>query len=352
MKNNKNTQPSLPFIDLTSPDGRNAVREVSISRAERLHVVDIKNISLRPGLNRKYFNWRIQPEGMSDELYEIQLGIPKLATDILNSGAPDDPLVGDFKDGTFYINGGERRYRAIKYLLQTQGEDATYPNGQPIRQVEVLQNPKGYTDKDRIRRIHSSDNNLKYSTMERAYGYLEMKDDFSMTHEEIANELQISRQTVDNYIMATTLPKEVQSDIDEGKTNISTALKELRTARRIASDDIDEQLLPNERKEKEEKEAGGKIRGDEDDFKDQDNTVPGVSSMGGPKETGSGAHVVGKDSIYLDAQKLALFRQFVNRYEVVKHDILMSASLENGYLKNWEDELATRLKNEYNLTVK
>lgn len=351
MKNNSNnnTQQILPFVDLTTVDGRNDVRKISKKRAERLHLIDIDNIRLRPGLNRKYFNWRIQKEGESDELYEIRLGIPQLAEAIYKSNGPDDNPVGDIKDGLFYINGGERRFRALRYLLNKYGEKTTYPNGEPVRLVEVLQNPKDFTDKDRIRRIHSSDSNLKYSPMERAWGYQEMKDDYNMTNQEIADELQISRQTVDNYIKATTLPPEVQNEVDEGKISLAAALTDLRTKNRIAGDNPDEPILINEKKANDEKTANDRLRGDEEEFEQEDNSVTGMSSKGGPKEDrSSGEHVVGKDSIYKDQEKLALWKQFVHRYEKVKTDIMDG----NRSTKAWEDELAEQLKNEYNLTVK
>lgn len=344
-------QQTLPFVDLTVTDGRNSVREVSISRAERLHIVDFYILRLRPGLNRKYFNWRVQPEGMTEELYEIKLMIPQLAEAIFNSNGPDDAIILDFKDGLGYINGGERRFRALRHLLAEKGNEATYPNGKLIRQVEVLQNPKDFTDMDRLRRIHSSDNNLKYSVMERAFGYLEMKDDYSLTNDQIAELVGVSRQTVDNYIKATLLPKEIQESIDEGKVSLANALAELRTKNRIAGDNPDEPIIPNERKEKEDTADKAKVRGDEDEFEQQDNSVGGLSSKGGAKEdSSSNAVVIGKDSIYMDQQKLALWKQFVHRYEKVKEDVI-KANLD-PIEGAWEDILAERLKNEYNLTVK
>ena len=343
-------QQTLPFVDLTVVDGRNAVREVSISRAERLHIVDFSILRLRPGLNRQYFNWRLQPEGMTEELYEIKLMIPQLAEAIFNSNGPDDAIILDLKDGLGYINGGERRFRALRYLLKTKGEQATYPNGKLIRHVEILQNPKDFTDLDRLRRIHSSDNNLKYSTIERAYGYLEMKDDYSLTNDKIAELVGVSRQTVDNYIMATTLPKETQELIDEGKVSLSAALADFRTQKRIASDNPDEVLISNEKKEKDEKTANDRIRGDEDDFEQQDNSVTGLSSKGGaPEDRSSGEHVVGKDSIYKDQEKLALWKQMVNRFRVIEQKLLED---DPHNLVKIDDLLAERLKNEYNLTVK
>lgn len=55
------------------------------------------------------------------------------------------------------------------------------------------------------------------------------------------------------------------------------------------------------------------------------------------------------DSIYMDGQKLALWKQMVNRFRVIEQALLE----DNPHnLLNIDDLLAERLKNEYNLTVK
>lgn len=356
-QNTSDTQGSLPFVDLTTVDPRNDVRKVSKRRDERIHHIDIGIIRIRPGKNRATFNWRRQPEGMTDELYEMQLGIPALADGIYNSNGPDDEIVGDFKDGLFYINGGERRFRALRHLLAT-GRD-TYPNGEPINIVTILQNPKDFTDKDRRRRIFTSENNMKYTPLEHGYGYLEMKEEDGLTHEQIAQELGISRQTVDNHILLTTLPVDIQQKIDSGEINMTTALTELRAEKKKNKPGkaiIDEETGENlgilteaqERHLAEKAKEEEKLRGDEDEFIQEDNSITGTSSKGGPKGEGSGAVVIGKDAIYMDQQKLALWKQFVNRYEKVKTDIMDA----NRSTRAWEDALAEQLKNEYNLTVK
>lgn len=348
----KTNQTELQFVDLTEVDNRTKVREVSLARAERLHVVDIDILRIRPGLHRKTFNWRLQSE-ITDELYEIRLGIPQLAEGIFNSSGPDDPIILDIKDGLGYINGGERRFRALRYLIASGKE--IYPNGKFVREVEVLLNPKGFTDKDRKRRIFSSANNLKYTPLEYAYGYLEMVQDDGMTHEEIAQLFGVSRQTVDNYILITEMPSDLQQKIENDEVKLTNALAEYRQSKKKKKlVEVDEETgevfksLNQEECEKEEAVKKDKIRGDEDEFDQQDNSISGPGSMRGPKEGGSGAVVIGKDAIYLDQQKLALWKQFVHRYEKIKTDIMDG----NRSTLAWEDGLATQLKNEYNLTVK
>ncbi len=354
----KNTNtPELPFVDLTITDGRNAIREISLARTERNHLIDFDNIRLRPGKGNKYFNARIQPAGMSDEEYEKKIGIPELAEAIFKSNGPDDDLVGDIKEGIFYVNGGERRYRAIRHLLACKM--SIYPNGSEVRKVGVILNPKGFTDADRRRRILSSDNNLRYTTIERAFAYLDMKEEDGLTNEQIATNLGVSRQTVDNYIMVTELPLETQQKIDDGILSMADALKDHREGKKSAKKgklivdlETGEELglltAGQERHLAEKAEADAKVRGDEDEFIQQDNSITSPGSMGGPKEEGSGAVVIGTDSIYVRQQKDAMWKQFVHRYEVIRENLLDGSVTD----KPWEDIMAERLQNEYNLTVK
>lgn len=352
----KNKSQELPFVDLTQTDGRNQIREISLARTERNHLIDFDKIQLRPGKGNKYFNARIQPAGMSDEEYEKKIGIPDLAMAIFKSNGPDDDLVGDCKDGIFYVNGGERRYRAIRHLLSCKMD--IYPNGTEVRKVAVILNPKGFTDADRRRRILSSDNNLRYTSIERAFAYLDMKEEDNLTNEQIAVNLGVSRQTVDNYIMVTELPLETQQKIDDGILSMADALKDYRTAKQakkgklivdsVTGEEVGLLTEAQERHLAEKAEADAKVRGDEDEFVQEDNSIAGTSSMGGPKQEGSGAVVIGTDSIYVREQQKATWKQFVNRYEKLKTDIMDG----NRSANSWEDELAERLQNEYNLTVK
>lgn len=231
----KPKQTELQFVDLSTLDNRNKVREVSKAREERLHWIDLDIIRIRPGQTRATFNWRLQKNGEDNEAYEKRIGIPELADAILKSNGPDDPIRGDFKDGLFYITGGERRFRAIRYIATVLGV-AEYSNGTPTSLVEVYQNPKWFNDSDRRRVIFTSQNQLRYSPLELAYGFLDIKNAEQKTNEQIADDLKVSRQTVDNYILLTTLPEETQKEVDEGRLPISTALAHYRQEKKKEKD--------------------------------------------------------------------------------------------------------------------
>jgi len=348
---NKQTQQEIPFKLEGNTAPRRVIRNIATT-ADGLHKVPFSKIKIRPK-----FNARRKPDGVSEEMYEQSKLIPQLADGIYaNNGT--EPIRGDFyaADECFYITNGERRYRAMRRLLNSGRE--IYPNGQPVDQVLVMINPAGTTDLERKRMVITTQDNLKLTPVERGYYYLSFKTDDGMTHDEIAAYLNVSRQTVDNYILATELPADVQDKIDTDEIKISAALADYRLQHKkkkgsIAEVDLDtgevfETEAQAERKKAEEKEKD-KIRGDEDEFIQQDNSITSPGSMAGPKESGSGAHVLGTDSIYVQKQKEALWKQFVHRYEKLKSDIIDARVVKRA---GWEDELAERLGNEYNLTVK
>ncbi len=309
------TQPELQFVDLTNVDTRNQVREVSKSREERLHWISVDIIRIRPGLARKTFNWRLQKEGESDVDYEKRIQIPELADAIHKSNGPDDCLVGDFKDGLFYINGGERRFRAIRYMREVLAL-AEYPDGRSTELVEVLQNPKWFTDKDRRRRISTSQSQLKYSPLELAMGYEEMKQEEGLTNEEIAKELGISRQTVDNYINLLTLDPVTQQEVDKGNIPLSTALAHNRKAKhdeKQAQKHTNNDLTPPEDAAKWRKDKTDKDLEDDELLSKQDNTVSSPSTKKMPEGSGEAIFIEPEESIWKRAIKMMAGLQEQNK---------------------------------------
>lgn len=341
----KPPQPELPFSMEGRVAGREIIRSSSKNSGDLLRKMDLSNIRIRPGFNAR------RQRGLPEDVWELTLGIADLADKIYASCGPADPLIGDItKDGVFYQTEGERRIRALNHLVHTGR--TVYPNGQPVSSVLVLLNPPGTTDMERKRKILTTNDKLTLRPMDRAYLYLSFKIEDKMTHEDIAASLGVSRQTVDNYIKATELPTQTQDDIDAEKINISAALSEYRKSQAdlkkssVVDTDTGE-IVPKEEKPVKDKD------GDEDEFLDkQDNSISSGGTKGGPAESGSGAVVIGQDSIYRQKQIEALWKQLVNRYEVIKEEILLGATLENGAILNWQDKVAERLRNEYNITVK
>lgn len=349
------TQQQIPFILEGNTTSRDIVRTISTT-VDGLRKIDFELLRIRPA-----FNARRNVLNLDETMYDLTLGIPALADAIFANNGPADPLRGDFYsiDNCFYITNGERRFRALRHLLKTGRE--IYPNGKFVSGVHVMINPPKTTDLERKRMITSTQDNLKLKKMELAYHYLSYKTEYDMTHEQIAVCENASRQTVDNYILATELPLSVQCDIDNDTVKLTNALSDLRksrgTGKKKGTAYVDmesgEILSAGQENALKDKEAEkDKIRGDEEEFLQQDNSITGGGSMGGPKTESSGSIVIGKDAIYMDGLKLALWKQMINRFRVLELEIINGATLENGNLIKVDDILAERLKNEYNLTVK
>lgn len=320
-KQSATTQQPVLFTIEGNLANRNAIREIA-TNATHLYKVDLDIIKIRPDR----FNARVKPAEMSEEMWEQVLMIADLADKMYANNGPADPPLGDFhKDGGFYINNGERRTRALRHLIAT--DRAIYPNGQPVSTVYVLMNPPGTTDLERKRKMHDTNDSLPFTPMQKAHDYLALtQEPYSLTHDQIAELFpKVSRQTVTNYIMAAAeLPKNIQDSIDSGEIKMTNALADLRKTKSDKRKGKDaegedpiitgklEEKLKKEEKDKE------KIQGDEDEFEQQDNSVGGTSTKGGPKQdNSSGEHVIGKDSIYMQQQKDAIFKRFFARYGVL-----------------------------------
>lgn len=336
-------QLQIPFQLEGNTANRDTIRSVS-TPVSQMYKVALSQIKIRPG-----FNARVQPPGVPDELWEKILGIPDLADGIFVSNGPADPLIGDFYkvDEYFYLTDGERRFRALRHLMATDRD--TYPNNKPVDAVFVLLNPDKTTDLERKAKIGTTQGKLPLTQMQWGHYYLSIKTDYKLTHQQIADLFKCSRGKIDNYILATTLPQDVQDDIDAGKKNITTEVTALRRAK-ADTDDEKHEKTPSEAAHDRKKDEESKMSGDEDDFEEKDNSVKGVSSMGGPKEdTSSGAITLGKDSIYQNQEDDARWKQFIHRYTVLQEDCAKAADADQEVFIT---KMIERLKMEYSLRVK
>jgi hypothetical protein len=344
-------QPQLPFTIEGNTATRDQVRSLS-KNVDHLRKISLSQIRIRPG-----FNARVQGD-IPDDLWEKILMIPELAEGIYISNGPADDIIGDFYriDEYFYVTEGERRVRALRYLLNTKTEEHpkgrdTYPNGQAIDEVRVILNSPGTTDLERKVKIGTTGNKLPLTQMQWAYYYLDLKTEFDQTSQQVADLFHVSRAKIDMYIMATELPKDVQIAIDEDKIKISNAISEYRAAKKKKDNPgLEDETTPSQEAQQRKKDKEGAMSGDEKDFEQQDNSVQGVSSMGGAKEDrSSGSITIGKDSIYKDQEDTSKWKQFLNRHGVLLTDCLLAAE---GYVELAQTKLIERLKMEYTIQVK
>lgn len=335
-------QAKLPFVMEDKVASREIIRQTS-KNCDWLRKIDISKIRIRPGFNAR------RQKDMSDDLYEILLNIPMLAEGIYASNGPADALIGDIAvDGYFYIVEGERRFRALKFLLREHGKNGVYPNGEAIAEVRVVLTAPGTTDLQRKIMIGTSQDKLGLRPIDRAYYYHDLKTSFNLSHDEVAKAVNVSRQTVDIYIKATELPEDVQLSIDAGDISITDAIAKTRTKRKKMVE-VDEETGEVT------KEEDPTIRGDEDEFLQQDNSVDFPGSKGGVKEDKSSNEVVvGKDSIYMDQIDIAKWKQFLNRFRVIEMEVvaaeMLASKLSDSDLV--DKRVIDRLRNEFTLHVK
>lgn len=110
--------------------------------------------------------------------------------------------------GGFELVAGERRLRAAQKL--------------GLKEVPVIVRSAKELEKlelSLIENIQRQDLNA----MEKAEAYQKMVDEFSLTHEDAARRLGISRATFSNFLRLLTLPAEIQKGLSEGKISLSQA---------------------------------------------------------------------------------------------------------------------------------
>lgn len=221
----------LPYdrIDTATIASRDMIREMAAEKkasyGRQSYHIEYKIIQPRPG-----FNCRLKPIGMSEEDWEKELEIEVFAMDLLKNGM-GTPLEGDLvkigKKTVFLLTAGERRWRAIGWLIRNGYK--TQANGKPMNLVEVLFNSRDITEEQRISRMVTTDNNLKYKPIELGHAFLRLKTFCNKTHESIAQEYGKSRQTVDNFIKLAQEPQSIQTAIILGKLTTTAAIELINT---------------------------------------------------------------------------------------------------------------------------
>lgn len=137
-------------------------------------------------------------------------GIEELAKDISVNGLIQ-PLEGVMSpDGKFMLTDGERRYRALKLLVEQQFDFGD--------EVEVIPSPGKMTGSDLVVRMLSGGiQKSLYKPVEIANGLLRLKTDFNLSHKDIAEKMGMSRQWVDNHIKLAKQPEEVKDKVTSGE---------------------------------------------------------------------------------------------------------------------------------------
>lgn len=149
--------------------------------------------------------------------------IAELAQSIKEHGVFQPIIVTKIKEGIgFYIVAGERRYKACEKLgLLTIPAIIRDINNQTMAEVALLEN---------LQR-----ENL--TSMEEAYAYKMLIDEYSFTQQEVADRVGKSRVHITNTLRLLSLPNEVQDMINNGTIDFGHA--------KVLAGLTDEKLLNN-----------------------------------------------------------------------------------------------------------
>ena len=155
--------------------------------------VDIDLIKPNPRQPRKHFD---------------QEALNELIASIREIGILQPPVVRRTSNGVFELIMGERRYRAAKAA--------------GLKTIPVIIRQTADNDLLRealIENIHRS----QLNALEEAAAYSQLLNDFSCTHEELAQKLGRSRPLISNTIRLMNLPTSVQSKVASGEISAGHA---------------------------------------------------------------------------------------------------------------------------------
>jgi ParB family transcriptional regulator, chromosome partitioning protein len=158
-----------------------------------LREVPVGNISPNPN----------QPRGRFDEE-----GLVELAHSIRELGVLQPILVRPMPDGQFQLIAGERRWRAAKRC----GLDS-------IPCVVRTTDDVASVEQALVENLHRQD----LTALEEAAAYLQLIEEFHLTHEELAKKVAKSRAAISNTLRLLQLPASIQHLLSDGRISAGHA---------------------------------------------------------------------------------------------------------------------------------
>lgn len=171
---------------------------------------------------------RFQPRSDFDEA-----GLGELADSIRSQGVVQPIVVTPKSDGRFTIIAGERRWRAARRA----GLDEV-----PVV-IRELESDRQLLEMALVENLQRSDLN----PVEEGEAYRSLKETFSLSQEEIANQVGKARSTVSNAVRLLSLPEEIQDMLRDGRLTAGQARplltldndeRQLELARRAAKEGL------------------------------------------------------------------------------------------------------------------
>lgn len=214
----------LPYEEITEVANRATFRAVATRSSFEVYGLDLDMVQLREG-----FNARVKPTWMPDDQWFKELKIRELM-DAYIAGDVIPPIEGDLTaDGsTFIITDGYRRFLAHTALKEEGYE--TFYDKEGVWRVQVVSNPPGTTELSRMKRIITSQENIKLEPMMIARCLLRIKETQlnsegkPYTNDDLATDFHKSRQWVDNMINLNKLPEDIIIKIEQKEIAPTAAL--------------------------------------------------------------------------------------------------------------------------------
>ena len=150
----------------------------------------------------------IEPNPHQPRAHFDEESLAELAASIKEIGVLQPLLVRQKPDGGYQLIAGERRWRAAQRARLTMVPVV-------VRNVDEL----GSVEQALVENLHRQD----LTALEEASAYQQLAEDFSLTHEAVAQRVGKSRSAVTNALRLLTLPATVQGYLADGRLSAGHA---------------------------------------------------------------------------------------------------------------------------------
>ena len=213
---------NLNYEEIKTVANRKYIRENFKQSGKVAYWIPLKDISIREGFNNREDYGDIEEfaellmEGYDEKENKLYLITP-LDLDVLPNGVN-------------YIFRGHRRHKALtfnvsKWLINENTSVQFYPTASEV------------TEYDRKTDQVKSNSQKVFTLIETAKTVWEAKNNYSETplsHEQVAKDLKLSRQTVDNYIAIYEASDFIRNEIRVGAMSMNKALEFIRNQRKLS----------------------------------------------------------------------------------------------------------------------
>lgn len=201
----------------------------------------------------------IEPNPHQPRAHFEEESLAELAASIKEIGVLQPLLVRQKADGSYQLIAGERRWRAAQRARLTMVPVV-------VRDVDEL----GSVEQALVENLHRQD----LTALEEASAYQQLAEDFSLTHEAVAQRVGKSRSAVTNALRLLTLPAMVQGYLADGRLSAGHAKALLGTSDRAAQESLAREAVTK----------GWSVRATEEAVKA---ARPGIGAAGGTESGGA-----------------------------------------------------------------